>query len=159
MLTESGPKLIEFNVRLGDPEAEVVLARARGDLFSLFSQAAAGDLRDDVDVADEAAVCLVAASQGYPTDPIAGAEIHGIEAADSVRGVSVLHAGTARDDAGKLRVAGGRVLAVRALAPTLREARSRAYEAMNAISFEGMQVRSDIALDAAKDNVQGRTLR
>jgi len=159
MLTQSGPKLIEFNVRFGDPEAEVVLPRLDGDLASLLAQAAAGELHDSVVVRGDASVCLVAAAHGYPVAPVPGAEIHGLEAADSVRGVSVLHAGTVRDADGKLRVSGGRVLGVRAVAATLGEARDRAYEAMSAISFEGMQVRSDIALQASKDYDLGRMLR
>jgi phosphoribosylamine---glycine ligase len=159
MLTASGPKLIEFNVRFGDPEAEVVLARVNEDLFALLSEAAAGELRQDVVLSDDASVCVIAAAEGYPGSPVAGAEIHGLEAAGSVPGVSVLHAGTVRDADGKMRVAGGRVLGVRAVAATLGEARDRAYLAMNEISFDGMQVRSDIALEAAAGYDLGRVLR
>lgn len=159
MLTAEGPKLIEFNVRFGDPEAEVVLARMSGDVFEVLREVAAGDLRTEVEIADDAAVCVVAAAAGYPNSPIHGAEIRGIEAADMVPGVTVLHAGTARDDDGILRVAGGRVLGVRAVAPTLTEARRRVYQGMSAISFEGMQLRSDIALSAASGSVRGRTER
>jgi phosphoribosylamine--glycine ligase len=159
MLTAAGPKLIEFNVRFGDPEAEVVLARMTADLFSLLAATAAGELRRPVSVGDDASVCVVAASEGYPGSPVTGAEIHGLEAAGSVRGVSVLHAGTVRDLDGKIRVSGGRVLGVRAVAPTLGEARDRAYSAMSEISFDGMQVRSDIALEAAAGHDLGRVLR
>ena len=159
MLTASGPRLIEFNVRFGDPETQVVLPRISADLFSLLFQTASGELRDAIDVRGDASVCLVAAAEGYPSAPLAGAEIHGLEAADSVRGVSVLHAGTVRDCDGKIRVSGGRVLGVRAIGSSLGQARSRAYEAMSAISFDGMQVRSDIALEAANDHDLGRTLR
>ncbi|HEY5272716.1 MAG TPA: phosphoribosylamine--glycine ligase [Acidimicrobiales bacterium] len=159
MLTASGPKLIEFNVRFGDPETEVVLARVTDDLFALLAAAAAGELRRPVSLSDDASVCVVAASEGYPGSPVTGAEIHGLEAAGSVRGVSVLHAGTMRDLDGKIRVSGGRVLGVRAVAPTLGEARDRAYLAMSEISFDGMQVRSDIALEAAAGHDLGRVLR
>jgi phosphoribosylamine--glycine ligase len=159
MLTAQGPKLIEFNVRFGDPEAEVVLARLGGDVFDVLRQVAAGDLRTEVEITDDAAVCVVAAAAGYPQSPVHGAEIHGIEAADMVPGVTVLHAGTARDDGGILRVAGGRVLGVRAVAPTLTEARRRVYQGLQAISFAGMQLRSDIALSAASGSVRGRTER
>jgi len=159
MLTATGPKLIEFNVRFGDPEAEVVLARVSADLFALLSEVAAGELRHPVALSDEASVCVVAASEGYPRAPVVGAEIHGLEVAGSVPGVSVLHAGTMRDVDGTIRVAGGRVLAVRAVAATLAEARVRAYSAMNEISFDGMQVRSDIARDAAVGYELGRVLR
>jgi phosphoribosylamine--glycine ligase len=159
MLTDDGPKLIEFNVRFGDPEAEVVLARVIGDLFSLLVEVASGNLRSEVRVADDAAVCVIAAAPGYPHAPVPGAEIRGVETADMVPGVTVLHAGTARDDRGVLRVAGGRVLGVRATAPTLTEARRRVYQGLDAISFDGMQLRSDIALSAATGSVRGRTGR
>jgi phosphoribosylamine--glycine ligase len=159
MLSATGPKLIEFNVRFGDPEAQVVLARVSEDLFALLSEAAAGELRRTVALSDDASVCVVAASEGYPGAPVAGAEIHGLQAAGSVPGVSVLHAGTMRDADSKIRVAGGRVLGVRAVAATLGEARDRAYLAMNEISFDGMQVRSDIALEAAAGYDLGRVLR
>lgn len=159
MLTDDGPKLIEFNVRFGDPEAEVVLARLTCDLFSVLSEVAAGDLRSEVAISGEAAVCVVAAAAGYPQSLVKGAEIRGVEAADMVPGVTVLHAGTARDDRGILRVAGGRVLGVRAIAPTLSEARRRVYQGMQAITFDGMQLRSDIALSAASGSVRGRTER
>jgi phosphoribosylamine---glycine ligase len=159
MLTATGPKLIEFNVRFGDPEAEVVLARVSEDLFALLSDAAAGALRRPVELSEDVSVCVVAAAAGYPSAPVLGAEIHGLEAAGSVPGVSVLHAGTVRDTDGTVRVAGGRVLAVRAVAATLGAARDRAYSAMNEISFDGMQVRSDIALQAAESDDMGRVLR
>ena len=116
-------------------------------------------VRTEVEITDDAAVCVVAAAAGYPQSPVHGAEIHGIEAADMVPGVTVLHAGTARDDGGILRVAGGRVLGVRAVAPTLTEARRRVYQGLQAISFAGMQLRSDIALSAASGSVRGRTER
>ena len=159
MLTDDGPKLIEFNVRFGDPEAEVVLARLTGDLFGVLAEVAAGKLQRDVAISNDAAVCVIAAAAGYPRSPIQGAEIHGVDAADMVPGVTVLHAGTTRDDRGILRVAGGRVLGVRATAPTLTEARRRVYQGMQAITFDGMQVRSDIALTAANGSVRGRTTR
>lgn len=159
MLTDDGPKLIEFNVRFGDPEAEVVLARLTGDLFGVLVEVASGKLQTDVAISNDAAVCVIAAAAGYPQSPIQGAEIYGVQAADMVPGVTVLHAGTARDDRGILRVAGGRVLGVRATAPTLTEARRRVYQGMQAITFDGMQVRSDIALAAASGSVRGRTTR
>jgi phosphoribosylamine--glycine ligase len=159
MVTEDGPKLIEFNVRFGDPEAEVVLARWSGDVFSILCEVARGDLRTPITLSDDAAVCVIAAAAGYPVAPAHGAEIRGVEVADMVPGVTVLHAGTSRDDAGVLRVAGGRVLGVRAVAPTLTEARRRVYQGVKAISFDGMQVRTDIALAAASSHVRGRTER
>jgi phosphoribosylamine--glycine ligase len=159
MLTDDGPKLIEFNVRFGDPEAEVVLARLTGDLFSILSATASGALRGPIPVSDDAAVCVIAASEGYPLAPISGAAIRGIEAAGSVPGVSVLHAGTARGGDGTLRVAGGRVLGVRAVAASLGDARDRAYAAMDEIRFDGMQFRSDIARRAAAGSSLGEVRR
>jgi phosphoribosylamine--glycine ligase len=159
MLTADGPKLVEFNVRFGDPEAEVVLARMTDDLFALLTDVATGELRGPVRISDDASICVVAASDGYPSAPVSGAEIHGLEAAGSVPGVSVLHAGTVRDSDGTVRVAGGRVLGVRAVAATLGEARDRAYAAMSEIRFDGMQFRSDIARSAAASYDRGRVLR
>jgi phosphoribosylamine--glycine ligase len=159
MLTADGPKLVEFNVRFGDPEAEVVLARMTDDLFALLTDVATGELRGPVRFSDDASICVVAASDGYPSVPVSGAEIHGLEAAGSVPGVSVLHAGTVRDSDGTVRVAGGRVLGVRAVAATLSEARDRAYAAMSEIRFDGMQFRSDIARSAAASYDRGRVLR
>jgi phosphoribosylamine--glycine ligase len=159
VLTAEGPKLIEFNVRFGDPEAEVVLARVTDDLFALLYDAARGAMRGPVRISDDASICVVAASAGYPSAPVSGAEIHGLEAAGSVPGVSVLHAGTARDVHGTLRVAGGRVLGVRAVAASLSEARDRAYAAMSEIRFDGMQFRSDIARNAAGGRDLGGLLR
>ena len=147
MLTSEGPKLIEFNVRFGDPEAEVVLARWGGDVFGILRELAAGRLESEPEVSEAASVCVVAAASGYPQHPSQGAEILGIEAADMVPGVTVLHAGTSRDDSGLLRVAGGRALAVRAVAPSLTEARRRVYQG------------SDIAAAAASNSVGGRAGR
>lgn len=159
MLTPEGPKLIEFNVRFGDPEAEVVLARWGGDVFRTLVEVASGSLKSEPQIREDASVCVVAAAGGYPQHPIQGAEIVGIEEADMVPGVTVLHAGTSRDDSGALRVAGGRVLAVSAVAPSLTEARRRVYQGIQTISFEGMQWRSDIAAGAAINGVGGGTRR
>ncbi|MGH9295044.1 MAG: phosphoribosylamine--glycine ligase [Acidimicrobiales bacterium] len=151
MLTDSGPKLIEFNARFGDPETEVVLPLLGGDLYELLSAAALGDLGGLESVGDfdaavtGAAVCVVAASPGYPAAPVTGSPISGVEQAGSVEGVRVLHAGTRRNEAGALVTAGGRVLCVSGAASGLPAARSAAYAAIGRISFEGMQFRSDIA--------------
>lgn len=147
MLTSTGPKLIEFNVRFGDPETEVVLPRFRGDLVALLAGAAAGRLPEGTEAvrfSEEAAVCVVAAAAGYPERPVAGAPIAGLGAAASLRGVTVFHAGTRRDDDGVLRTAGGRVLCVSALGASPADARETAYEAIARISFAGMQYRADI---------------
>jgi phosphoribosylamine--glycine ligase len=147
MLTAAGPRVLEYNVRFGDPEAQAVLPRFEGDLADLLAAAAAGDLgaapapRFD----QRAAVTVVLAAEGYPVEPRAGDVIEGIEAASARHGVSVLCAGVGRDDEGRLVTAGGRVLNVTAVGPDLAAARRLAYEAVAEISWPGMQYRGDIA--------------
>lgn len=147
MLTPAGPRLIEFNVRFGDPETEVILPLFESDLYELLEAAADGDLgRVGSPVfSDKAAVCVVAASPGYPVAPRTGDPISGLTEAGSLEGVHLFHAGTVRDPSGTVRTAGGRVLAVTALGAGLAEARQHAYGALDLISFEGMQARRDIA--------------
>ncbi len=148
MLTEDGPKLIEYNVRFGDPEAEVVLPRCTVDLAELFLSAADGRVGSgDVPVAG-AAACVVLAAPGYPAAPVLGGAVSGLGSAGEVEGVTVYHAGTTRGEDGVLRVAGGRVLAVTGVGADVGEARSRAYEAVRRVGFEGMQLRTDIASTA-----------
>jgi phosphoribosylamine--glycine ligase len=140
--------LLEFNVRFGDPETQVMLATLDGDLGDALDAAARGVL-DPSALAPAArhAVCIVLGAHGYPERPRSGDPIHGLEVAEALEGVSVLHAGTAlRGDA--VVTAGGRVLGVRASAPTLADARARAYEAAGKIHFDGMQFRRDIAARA-----------
>ena len=148
MLTCAGPKVIEYNVRFGDPEAQVVMPLVDGDVASLLSAAADGDLRNrTVTVRDGVSVGVVLAAAGYPGPVKSGAPISGLDRAARVGGVSIFHAGTARrgDD---IVTAGGRVLTVVATAPDYRAAIDRAYEAVGLISFEGMQYRRDIGLKA-----------
>ncbi len=149
MLTESGPQLLEFNVRFGDPEAEVVLACLGGDVAAALRHAASGHARDLEPAPARAALCVVLAAAGYPESPRAGDPIEELDRAGTVEGVSVLHAGTSRGRDGVLRTAGGRVLAVTATAAGLAEARRRAYEAVELVGFEGMQFRRDIGAAAA----------
>ena len=156
MLTPQGPKVIEFNVRFGDPEAQVVLPRVSSDLFELFRSAAAGSVQEAPSFRADACVTVVLAADGYPAAPKKGAPISGLgddgQLAEPVDGVTVFHAGTSRPDpSGPFLVAGGRVLTVTALGATLAEARARAYEAADKISFEGVQRRSDIAARAAEE--------
>jgi phosphoribosylamine--glycine ligase len=151
MLTDEGPKVLEYNCRFGDPEAEVVMPRLRADLAELLLACSTGALDDQtVGWSDEAAVTVVLASQGYPGDSTTGVEIEGLEQAATVEGAVVFHAGTAMRN-GRVVTAGGRLLAVSALGPTIEGARARAYEACSRISFEGMQYRTDIAARAARD--------
>jgi phosphoribosylamine---glycine ligase len=144
--TAQGSKLLEFNARFGDPETQVVLPRLASDLADLLAASASGSVAD-VDVAwrDDAAVTVVLASGGYPGAYDTGLPIHGVEEAERSDTVEVFHAGTARDADGRLVTAGGRVLAVTALGPTVSEARAHAYAAADRIGFEGLHRRGDIA--------------
>lgn len=152
MLTESGPRVVEFNVRFGDPETQVVLPRWRGDVAAVLDAAAAGHLErvDAPAFVDRAAVCVVAAAGGYPEEPILGAPISGIELAAASSAVELDFAGVALRSgvearAGDLVTAGGRVLGVTACAATLGEARARAYQAVDCLDWEGIHYRRDIA--------------
>jgi len=150
MLTPSGPKVLEFNVRFGDPETQVVLPRYEGDLCALLAEAADGALVTSPRFTPEPAVCVVLASEGYPEHPRTGDPITGIDEAAARPGVTVFHAGTAPDGSGGVVTAGGRVLGVTALGGSIDEARSRAYGGVAAIDWPGMQHRTDIALEAAR---------
>lgn len=144
MLTREGPRVIEFNVRFGDPEAQVILPIIEGDLVTAFKSAAEGDLGDSrLRFGDDRAVAVVVASGGYPGTFQTGKPIEGIEDAESLPGVFVFHAGTAERD-GQLVTAGGRVLTVVGRASEFEMAIVRAYEALNFIQFEGMHARTDI---------------
>ncbi len=151
MLTPDGPKVIEYNVRFGDPEAQVVLPRLDTDLAHLLAQAAAGDLRDGPSFTGDAAVAVVLAAEGYPEAPRAGDPITGLDAAASLPGVTVFAAGVAEDAAGRLVTSGGRVLAVTGTGSTIAAARDRAYAAAGEIHWAGLQYRTDIAASAASE--------
>ena len=151
MLTEDGPKVLEYNARFGDPEAQVVLPRMESDIVDLFEACIDGTLdRTQLVFADHAAVCVVLASGGYPVHYEKGYEIRGLDAFAGSRDTVIFHAGTAFSD-GKIVTSGGRVLGVTALGRTLKEARSKAYEAAAKIDFEKKYCRSDIgkAIDEA----------
>jgi phosphoribosylamine--glycine ligase len=146
MVTEDGPKALEFNCRFGDPETQVILPRLGTDLLEIVIAAGAEDLagREIVWSADKA-VCVVLASEGYPESSASGDEISGLD--NIPAGVYIYHAGTEERD-GHFYTAGGRVLNVVGTGPTVIEARARAYAAVEQIHFEGMQYRTDIALEA-----------
>jgi phosphoribosylamine---glycine ligase len=147
MLTEEGPRVVEFNARFGDPEAQVVLPRLEGDLLDLLQRAAAGSLEGaDPVTGDAVAVTVVMAASGYPDAPETGAAIDGIHAAEAVDGVTVFHAGTAIEG-GRLVAAGGRVLNVTGVGADVDEARGRAYAGVGRIAMAGAQYRTDIALE------------
>jgi phosphoribosylamine--glycine ligase len=144
MFTPEGPKMVEYNVRFGDPETEVVVPRLTTDLGALCRAAAAGEKLPDISFADTACVTIVVASEGYPASPRTGDAIEGLDAAAEVDGAIVFHAGTQRDG-DVIRTAGGRVLAVTATGATVDTARARAYDAVDRISWPGAQYRRDIA--------------
>ena len=161
MLTPSGPKVIEFNVRFGDPEAQVVLPRVTGGLVESFRQAAQGHLSVVPTFSTSSAVTVVLAAEGYPASPVTGAVIEGLgidgQLAKPIEGATVFHAGTSRPDPdGPFVVSGGRVLAVTGVGPSLEAARTVAYSAASTISFPGMQIRSDIAAHAAREQEHPR---
>ena len=145
MATAEGPKLVEYNARFGDPENQVLMLRLASDLVPYLLAAATGRLADlpPPTWRDEAAICVVVASEGYPEQPQTGSVIRGAEA-DFGPDVTVFHAGTARRDDGALIAAGGRVLNVCALGKTLAEARARAYAAIEAIDWPQGFYRTDI---------------
>jgi phosphoribosylamine--glycine ligase len=149
MLTESGPKVLEFNCRFGDPETQAVLPRLRSDLIALcLATRTEGGLAGlEADFADDWAVTVVLASAGYPESSSKGDAISGLDRAAAVEGVEVTHAGTAHSD-GEIVTAGGRVLNVTGLGATAADARRRAYDAAELISFDGKQMRTDIAARA-----------
>lgn len=153
MLTPQGPKIVEFNVRFGDPETQVVLPRLESDLVEVMLAVAEGRA-DDVDLkwSDDWEVSVVLASEGYPGAYEKGKVILGIEEAEAIPGVLVFHAGTKRNADGELVTNGGRVLNVVARGESFEEARERAYEACELINFEGKMLRFDIG----KKALQGR---
>jgi phosphoribosylamine--glycine ligase len=150
MLTPEGPKMLEYNVRFGDPETQVVLPRLRSDLAELLAGAAEGRLASEPAFVDDAAVAVVLASEGYPAAPRTGDVIEGVDDAGADDGVIVFCAGVGAGDGGRLVTAGGRVLNVTALGQTIADARRRAYAAVDRISWPGMQFRHDIAEEASR---------
>lgn len=147
MLTPDGPRMLEYNVRFGDPECQVVVPRLTSDLAELLAQAAAGRIVDEPTFSDDAMVTVVAAAEGYPTAPRTGDAIEGIDAARQVDGVTVFCAGVGPGGSGGggLVTAGGRVLNVCGRGATIAEARARAYQGLARISWPGLTHRNDIA--------------
>ena len=144
MITRDGPKLIEYNVRFGDPETQVLMMRLKSDLLELMIAAHDGALEGvSVEWRDETALTVVLAANGYPGTPEKGTEIRGLESAASTEGVEIFHAGTKRDGA-RLLADGGRVLNVTAVGTSVREAQSRAYAAIAKIDWPGGFCRRDI---------------
>lgn len=152
MFTDAGPKLLEYNIRFGDPETQVVVPRFDGDLAELLAAAAAGDVTKAPapQAAADAAVCVVLAAPGYPERPRTGAVIDGLDAVTGLPGVTVFLAGVA-ETGGRLVTAGGRVLNVVGTGPSIADARQRAYDAVSRISWPDIHYRTDIALTASKE--------
>jgi phosphoribosylamine--glycine ligase len=146
MLTASGPKVLEFNCRWGDPETQVLVRRLKSDLLPLLEATVEGKLAQMSPEWDsQAAVCVILASGGYPGAYQKGKPISGLERAAAAPAIELFHAGTSFSDRG-IVTNGGRVLGVSAKAPTLEGARSLAYTAADGISFDGMQRRNDIGV-------------
>lgn len=145
MLTPEGPKLIEYNVRFGDPECEAIMPLIEGDFAKLLDSVAGGELGSTAqpELSGKHSVTIILAARGYPGTPASGGLIREIEAAEQVEGVTVFHAGTALSGA-ELVAKGGRVLAVTAVADTFGNARARAYRAVDQIDFADGFHRRDI---------------
>lgn len=159
MLTPAGPKVLEYNCRLGDPETEAVLLRAKFDFARACELAARGQLRGfDAKWSAGASVCVVIASKGYPGEPQTGIAIEGLADAATVSGAVVFHAGTRRDGS-VMRTSGGRVLVVSAAGEDLARACDTAYEAVGRIKIEGAHYRKDIGTRAAKSRAVAETLK
>jgi phosphoribosylamine--glycine ligase len=145
MLTEDGPRVLEYNVRFGDPEAQAIVVRLRSGLFEIFYAVARRTLGEvKVEWSDDASACVVLAARGYPERPEAGARVSGLEEAARIPSVQIFHAGTTRADDGSFLTAGGRVLGVTATGTTLEQALARCYESASHINWDGMHYRRDI---------------
>ena len=155
MLTETGPKVLEFNCRFGDPETQVVLPRLETNLAEVLLATAESRLETiELEWKREAAVCVVMTSKGYPGAYDRGVPITGLKAAAELSNVSVFHAGTKKNEDGEVVTDGGRVLGVTALGKELEDATLNAYEAVSRIRFEGAQYRRDIAAHALLRNLE-----
>src|SRR2546425_11488107 len=148
MLTKKGPRVLEYNARFGDPEAELIAVRMKSDIVPVLQATLAGRLEEvTIEWLKARSVCAVMAARGYPEKPESGRPITGVDSAAALDGVEVFHAGTAVKE-GKFVTASGRVLAVTALGATFTQARERCYAAAEALRFEGRHFRTDIAKDA-----------
>jgi phosphoribosylamine--glycine ligase len=145
MLTAEGPRVLEYNVRFGDPEAQAILARLRSDPAEIFDAVARGRLGEiEVEWSADASACVVLAARGYPEKPETGARIGGLAEASRLPSVQIFHAGTTRAEDGTYLTAGGRVLGVTATGSTLDQALARCYESASHVKWDGMHFRRDI---------------
>ncbi|MBM4054357.1 MAG: phosphoribosylamine--glycine ligase [Planctomycetes bacterium] len=149
MLTNAGPKVLEFNARFGDPETQALLVRMKSDLVPILIAAINNTLdKAEIEWYDSHSICVVLASKGYPDRYKKGLPIFGLQNVKSLKNVHVFHAGTTKDN-GNIVTNGGRVLGVTTMGNDVKEARTIAYDAINKLSFEGMYYRKDIGIDAA----------
>jgi phosphoribosylamine--glycine ligase len=145
MLTADGPKVLEYNVRFGDPETQAILMRLESDLFQVFQSLVNEDLRNTaVKWSAQSSACVVLASGGYPGAYQSGLPISGLDRIDTRNDLQVFHAGTSKSEGGGFVTAGGRVLGVTALGSTLVQALENCYGAIEPITWQGMQYRRDI---------------
>ena len=145
MLTKKGPKVLEYNARFGDPETQVVLPRMKNDLVEVFEACIDGTLdRISLEFEDNAAVCVVLASEGYPEHYEKGYVISGLERFEAADGYYVFHAGSKLDEEGRIVTNGGRVLGVTTVGGNLKEARANAYQAAEWVEFGNKYMRHDI---------------
>lgn len=150
MITPSGPKVLEYNIRLGDPEAQALLVRMKSDIVPIMLATITGELDTvELDWSSQESVCVVMASEGYPGSYANGKEIRGLDLLKEQKDINVFHAGTKFEN-GKLLTNGGRVLNVVACGDSIKEAQKKAYEAINKISFDGAYYRKDIGSKAIK---------
>ncbi len=151
MIDAKGPRLVEYNCRFGDPETQVLMMRLRSDLLPALIASAEGGLKHlDLRWSPDAAITVIMATKGYPESYPKGSEIKGLDEAAKVEGVQIFHAGTKLGPDGKILANGGRVLNVSAMAPTVEEARARAYRAVALIDWPEGFYRKDIAWRALK---------
>lgn len=151
IMTKSGPKVLEYNARFGDPETQVILPRMKNDLLEVFLACAEGRLSDvELEFSDKAAVCVILSSSGYPLSYEKGFRIDGLDRAAEQEDTFVFHAGTGLKD-GEIVTNGGRVLGVTALGADIREAREKAYKGASLIDFSGKYMRQDIASDIIRE--------
>jgi len=145
MLTPSGPQVLEYNVRFGDPETQAILVRLKSELSQILLAISEGRLGEiDIDWSHDSSACVVLASRGYPAKPETGALIQGLDRAEKHDGIAVFHAATSRNESGEWLTAGGRVLGVTATGENLDLALTRCYEAAAHIRWDGLHYRRDI---------------
>ena len=151
MMTPDGPKLLEYNVRFGDPETQAILVRLDSDIVEICDAMLNGTLGQiKVEWRSGSSACVVLAASGYPSKPTAGDAINGLAEANAIPGIEIFHAGTALDDSGNYVTAGGRVLAITAAGPDLSTSLRTVYSAVDMITWPGMQFRRDIGAMAAR---------